>query len=306
MHVGKSMNKEKIRVGWIGTGVMGKSMCANLLRAGFNCSVYNRTKEKASELLSLGAIWKNSPKEIAESSDVVFAIVSYPKDVREVYFGKDGVLSGAKAGDVLVDMSTSEPSLAMEIYSRAKELGIFSIDAPVSGGDIGARNATLSIMIGGDREIVEKLNPLFCVLGKTIVHQGSAGAGQHCKMCNQIAIATNMIGVCEALLYAYKAGLELETVLASISGGGAGSWSISNLAPRIVAGNFEPGFFVEHFVKDMGIALREAERMDLKLPGLELAKSLYDELVVQGGAKKGTHALQIVLAKLSGVDWLSR
>lgn len=297
------MNKEKIRVGWIGTGVMGKSMCVNLLRAGFNCSVYNRTKEKASELIALGAVWQNSPREIAQSSDVIFTIVSYPKDVKEVYFGKDGVLTGAKAGAMLVDMSTSEPSLAVEIYDRAQELGIFSIDAPVSGGDIGARNATLSIMIGGDIEIVEKLNPLFSLLGKTIVHQGPAGAGQHCKMCNQIAIATNMIGVCESLLYAYKAGLDLETVLASISGGGAGSWSISNLAPRIVAGNFDPGFFVEHFVKDMGIALREAERMDLKLPGLELAKSLYDELVKQGGAKKGTQALQLVIAKLSDVDW---
>ncbi len=240
---------------------------------------------------------------MARASDVVFTIVGYPADVRQVILGEDGVLAGAASGSALVDMTTSEPSLAVEIYEAAKARGVDAIDAPVSGGDVGARNATLSIMVGGDEEAVERVRPLLEVMGKTIVHQGGPGAGQHTKMVNQILIATGMIGVCEALLYGYKAGLDLETVLESVGGGAAGSWSLSNYGPRMLAGNFEPGFFVEHFVKDMGIALSEARRMNLSLPGLALAEQLYVALMAQGHGRMGTHSLIHALASLSDIDW---
>jgi 3-hydroxyisobutyrate dehydrogenase len=292
----------KTRVGWIGTGVMGRWMCQHLISKGYSATVYNRTKDKAKPLLEAGATWADSPKGVAERSDVVFAIVGYPRDVREVFLGAQGALAGSKAGNVLVDMTTSEPSLAREICEAAKAKGVAAVDAPVSGGDVGAKNAALSIMVGGDADVVEAIRPLFECLGKTVVHQGPPGAGQHTKMVNQILVAAGMIGVCEALLYGYKAGLDLETVLKSVGGGAAASWSLNNLGPRIIARNFEPGFFVEHFIKDMGIALKEAEAMNLCLPGLALAKQLYEAVRAQGYGRKGTHALMLALEHLSGIQ----
>jgi 3-hydroxyisobutyrate dehydrogenase len=297
---------EKTRIGWIGTGVMGSSMCGHLVAAGYRASVYNRSAEKAKPLVEKGAKLLDSPRAVAQASDVVFTIVGYPKDVREVTLGENGTLAGAKAGAVLVDMTTSEPALAVEIDQAARAKGVHSVDAPVSGGDVGAKEARLSIMAGGEKPVFDALLPLFEKMGKTIVYQGPAGAGQHTKMVNQILIASNMIGVCEALLYAFKAGLDLNVVLQSVSTGAAGSWSLSNLAPRAIAGNFEPGFFVEHFLKDMGIALAEARRMKLCLPGLALAEQLYRAALAQGYARKGTHALLLALARISAVDWSSR
>ncbi len=293
-------------IGWIGTGVMGASMVGHLMKAGFKATVYNRSKDKAAELLKNGAAWADTPKAVAEKSDVVFAIVGFPKDVREVFLGEQGALAGAKAGTVLVDMTTSEPSLAVEIHDTAKKKGVHSVDAPVSGGDVGAKNAALSIMIGGDKEIVDALRPCWEAMGKTIVHQGPAGAGQHTKMVNQILISTTMIGLCEALLYGYKSGLDLETVFKSVSTGAAGSKSLDNLGPRILAGNFDPGFYVEHFIKDMGIALSEAKAMGLSLPGLALAEQLYLSVQAKGWGRNGTHALMLALAEMSGVDWKGR
>lgn len=291
----------KTRIGWIGTGVMGSSMCGHLIRQGFAATVYNRSREKAAGLLAQGAAWAETPRELAERSDVVFSIVGFPRDVREVLLGVNGALQGCRPGAILVDMTTSEPSLAVEIYDAARARGVHSVDAPVSGGDIGAREARLSIMIGGEADVVAALRPCFEALGKTIIHQGGPGAGQHTKMVNQTLIAAGMIGVCEALLYARKAGLNLETVLQSVAPGAAGSWSLSNLGPRIIARNFEPGFFVEHFIKDMGIALAEAERMHLCLPGLALAKQLYEAVRAQGLGRKGTHALMLALEQISNV-----
>jgi 3-hydroxyisobutyrate dehydrogenase len=293
----------KCRIGWIGTGVMGSSMCGHLVAAGYQATVYNRSRSKSKPLVDRGAVEADSPKQVAESSDIIFTIVGFPSDVREVTLGSEGTLAGSRPGSVLVDMTTSEPALAREIFDAAKAKGVHSVDAPVSGGDIGAREARLSIMIGGEKEVVESLEPLFQLMGKTIIHQGPAGAGQHTKMVNQILIATNMIGVCEALLYGYKAGLDLEQVMQSVGSGAAGSWSLNNLGPRMIAGNFEPGFFVEHFLKDMGIALAESRRMKLALPGLALAEQLYRAVEAQGLGRKGTHALLLALAQLSHVDW---
>ena len=291
----------KTRVGWIGTGVMGRWMCQHIVDKGFKATVYNRSRDKAKPLLDAGAAWGDSPKAVAEKSDVIFAIVGFPKDVREVFLGQQGALAGSRAGCLLVDMTTSEPSLAREIHQAAKAKGVGSIDAPVSGGDVGAKNAALSIMVGGDADAVEAVRPLLECMGKTIVHQGPAGAGQHTKMVNQVLIASNMIGVCEALLYGYKAGLDLKTVLQSVGGGAAASWSLNNLGPRIIDRNFEPGFFVEHFIKDMGIALDEAKRMGLALPGLALANQLYLAVQAQGFGRKGTHALMLALEHLANV-----
>lgn len=296
----------KSRIGWIGTGVMGASMVRNLMKAGFSVTVFNRTRAKAEPLLAEGAQWAHSPEQVAQSSDATFTIVGFPEDVREVILGEHGVLKGAAAGSFVVDMTTSEPSLAVEIYQAARERGIYALDAPVSGGDVGARNGTLSIMVGGDEEAFQALMPCWEAMGKTIVYQGGPGNGQHTKMVNQTLIATNMIGVCEALLYGYKAGLDLPTVMKSVAGGAAGSWSLSNLGPRIIENNFDPGFFVEHFIKDMGIALQEAKRMRLALPGLALAHQLYIALQAQGHGRDGTHALQLALARLSGIDWQNR
>jgi 3-hydroxyisobutyrate dehydrogenase len=292
----------KTRIGWIGTGVMGQSMCRHLMTKGYAATVYTRSKAKAQALLDAGAAWAESPKAVAERSDVVFAIVGFPRDVREVFLGSNGALAGSRPGNVLVDMTTSEPSLAREIFDAANAKGVGSIDAPVSGGDVGAKNAALSIMVGGDADTIAAVKPLLECMGKTIVHQGPAGAGQHTKMVNQILIASYMIGVCEALLYGYKAGLDLPTVLQSVGGGAAASWSLNNLGPRIIDRNFEPGFFVEHFIKDMGIALDEARRMNLSLPGLALANQLYLAVQAQGYGRKGTHALMLALEHLSNVN----
>ena len=294
------------KVGWLGLGVMGSSMCGHLIDKGFAATIFTRSKSKASKLLDKGAVWADSARAVAERSDVIFSIVGFPRDVREVLLGPQGALTGSKPGNVLVDMTTSEPSLAIEIYQAAKEKQVHSVDAPVSGGDIGAREARLSIMIGGDAEVVAALQPCWEAMGKTIVHQGGPGAGQHTKMVNQTLIASNMIGVCEALLYAHKAGLDLNTVMQSVASGAAGSWSLSNLGPRIINNNFDPGFFVEHFIKDMGIALEEAKRMGLALPGLALAHQLYIALQAQGQGRAGTHALQLALAGLANIDWRSR
>jgi 3-hydroxyisobutyrate dehydrogenase len=296
----------KTKAGWIGTGVMGSSMGGHLMKAGFPLTVYSRTKAKSEVLLAQGAQWADSPKGVAAASDVVFSIVGFPSDVREVMLGKEGALAGAKSGSILVDMTTSEPMLALEIAEAAKAKGVHSVDAPVSGGDVGAKNATLSIMVGGEKDVVEALAPCFNAMGKTIVYQGGPGSGQHTKMVNQVLIATNMIGVCEALLYGYKAGLDLPTVMQSVSTGAAGSWSLSNLGPRIMNNNFDPGFFVEHFIKDMGIALAEARRMNLSLPGLALAHQLYVAVKAQGYGRNGTHALALALAQLSGINWRER
>ncbi|HVX60133.1 MAG TPA: NAD(P)-dependent oxidoreductase [Pirellulales bacterium] len=296
----------KTRLGWIGTGVMGASMCGHLIDKGFAMTVFNRTRARTEALVAKGAKWADSPKAVAEASDVVFTIVGYPDDVRRVTLDDDGTLAGCKSGAILVDMTTSEPKLAEDIAAAAKERGVYSIDAPVSGGDVGAREARLSIMIGGEREAVDALAPCWEAMGKTIVYQGGPGAGQHTKMANQILIATNMIGVCESLLYAYRAGLDLNTVMQSVTPGAAGSWSLANLGPRIIANNFDPGFYVEHFIKDMGIALSEAKRLKLALPGLALAHQLYLALAAQGHSRDGTHALQLALASLSAVDWKNR
>jgi len=283
--------REKTVIGFIGTGVMGKSMAGHLLKAGYPLVVYSRTKEKANELVEKGAVWVENPKAVAEKANVIFTIVGYPTDVEEIYLGENGLIPNGRAGSYYIDMTTSSPSLAGKIYEAAKMKGIQTIDAPVSGGDVGAREATLSIMVGGEEEAFEAVKPLFELIGNNIVYQGKAGAGQHTKMSNQIAIASNMIGVCEAVIYAEKAGLNPENVLKSISTGAAGSWSLSNLAPRMLKGNFEPGFYIKHFIKDMKIALAEAERMDMPVPGLSLAKSLYDQLAEMGEENNGTHAL---------------
>ncbi len=301
--MGLEFTPAKTRIGWIGTGVMGSSMCGHLIAAGYKATVYNRTPDKARPLVEKGAELADSPRSVAEASDVVFTIVGYPRDVREVTMGLKGTLVGAKPGSVLVDMTTSEPALAIEIAEAGRARKVHTVDAPVSGGDVGAKEARLSIMIGGEKDVVDALRPLFETMGKTIVHQGPAGAGQHTKMVNQVLIASNMIGVCEGLLYAFKAGLDLNVVLQSVSSGAAGSWSLSNLGPRMIAGNFEPGFFVEHFLKDMGIALAESRRMKLSLPGLALAEQLYRAVEAQGYGRKGTHALMLALAHLSAVDF---
>ena len=295
------------KIGWIGTGVMGQSMCGHLIDAGFSATVYTRSKEKAQGLLDKGAVWADSPRAVAEQSDVVFAIVGFPSDVRSVFLCEEkGALAGSKSGNVLVDMTTSEPSLAIEIAEAAQAKGVHSVDAPVSGGDVGAKEARLSIMIGGEKDVVDALAPCWEAMGKTIVHQGPAGAGQHTKMVNQTLISSMMIGVCEGLLYGCKAGLDLETVMKSVESGAAGSWSLSNLGPRIMANNFDPGFFVEHFIKDMGIALAESRRMGLCMPGLALAEQLYQSVQANGHGRDGTHALMLALAEMSGVDWKAR
>jgi 3-hydroxyisobutyrate dehydrogenase len=278
-------------IGFIGLGVMGKSMARHLLKAGYPLLVYTRTKEKAEDLLQEGAVWKETVADLAREADVVITMVGYPHDVEQVYFGEGGILENARPGTYVIDMTTSTPTLAKSIYEAAKQKGIHALDAPVSGGDIGAREGTLTIMVGGDEDVFLACKPILERLGTNIVRQGGAGAGQHTKMCNQIAIATNMIGVCEAMAYAKRAGLDPFKVLESIAKGAAGSWSLSNLAPRMLSGDFAPGFYIKHFIKDMKIALEEAERMNLPLPGLALAKQMYEELAQAGEENSGTQAL---------------
>lgn len=337
----KNIKNKNVSIGWIGTGVMGNPMCEHLIDEGYKVYIYTRTKAKAENLISKGAIWCGSSFEVTNNSDIVFTIVSYPADVEEVYFGEKGIFKicekfkmndknndknnkknneknneknnksdsksaniGGKTdniGKILVDLSTTKPTLAEKIYKKAKESGWTSLDAPVSGGDVGARNATLSIMVGGEKEVFDTVFPLFEIIGKNIVYQGTAGKGQHTKMTNQITIAGTMIGVCEALLYGYKAGLNLETVLQSISKGAAGCWTLDNYAPRILKRDFNPGFFVEHFVKDMEIALDEARKMELSLPGLALVHQLYVALKAMGHRKLGTQSLYLALEKINNL-----
>ncbi|MFD2443324.1 NAD(P)-dependent oxidoreductase [Bacillus sp. CGMCC 1.16607] len=282
---------EETVIGFIGVGVMGNSMAKNLLNAGFTLVITSRTKEKAYELIDLGAKWVNTPKEVAKASKVIITMVGYPSDVEEVYFGEDGLIANCPKHTYLIDMTTSTPTLAKRIHEEALRAGLHALDAPVSGGDIGAKEARLAIMVGGREEDFEAVYPIFQVLGNNIIHQGEAGAGQHTKMCNQIAIASNMIGVCEAIVYAEKAGLNPEKVLQTISSGAAGSWSLSNLAPRILKENFEPGFYIKHFIKDMKIALDEADNLGMDVPGLSLAKKMYDQLADNGEENSGTQAL---------------
>lgn len=281
----------KKNVAFIGTGVMGTSIVKHLLKANFEVTVYSRTKAKAEHLIELGAKWAETPQEASKEKDIIFTMVGFPSDVEEVYCGENGIFKSAKNGAIVVDMTTSEPTLAKKIYEIAKEKGIASVDAPVSGGDIGAQNGTLSIMVGGDQNIFEELLPILQVFGANIVFQGEAGSGQHTKMCNQLLIATNMIGVCESIAYGLRAGLDIEKVLQSIATGAAGSWSLSNLGPRMIEGDLEPGFYLKHFIKDMKIAIDEAERMGLDLPGVKLSKQLYNELLERGYGEKGTQAL---------------
>jgi 3-hydroxyisobutyrate dehydrogenase len=285
------LKERDLTIGFIGTGVMGKSMAHNLLRSGYRVHVYSRTKSKAEDLLNEGATWHDSPGELVTQCNVLISMVGYPKDVEEIYLGSDGIIQTANAGTIFIDMTTSSPNLSKQIEAEAKKQGCYSLDAPVSGGDIGARSGTLSIMVGGDSEVFEKVEPIFSALGTNVVHQGPAGAGQHTKICNQIAIASTMMGVCESIKYAERSGLDPNTVLKSIESGSAGSWSLSNLGPRIISENFEPGFYVKHFIKDMGIAIQSAEEMGLKLYGLELAKALYSDLANKGEENSGTHAL---------------
>lgn len=294
---------ETTRVGWIGTGVMGRSMCSHLLKAGYKTSVFNRSAEKLNELVHLGAVACSSPKEVASKSDVVFSMVGYPSDVEEVLLGEQGALAGLSPGGIIVDMTTSRPGLAVRIAAEALAKGVIALDAPVSGGDIGAREARLSIMVGGDQGAFDVLIPLWKVMGATYVLQGPAGCGQHTKMVNQILIASGMVGLCEAILYAKQAGLDPELVLKSVSSGAAGSWSLSNLTPRILKRDFAPGFFVDHIVKDLSIAIEEADKLGLQLPGLSNAKRVYEFLQTMGHGSSGTQALILAMAKLNGIDW---
>ncbi|MBW1920628.1 MAG: NAD(P)-dependent oxidoreductase [Deltaproteobacteria bacterium] len=289
-----------MKIGWIGTGVMGASMAGHVQEGGHEIYVFNRTKEKSKPLLDKGATWCESPAEVAMNSEIVFTMVGFPSDVEEVYFGNKGIFSVKGACRIVVDMTTSRPVLAQTIQEKAAEKGIESLDAPVSGGDIGARNATLAIMVGGKKETFEKVLPLFKLMGKDISFMGGPGAGQHTKMCNQILVAGTMIGVCESLLYASKLGLDQQAVIDIVGKGAASSWSINNLGPRIVRGDYSPGFFVEHFVKDMGIALAEAEAAGLSLPGLGLLHQLYVAVKAQGHGRSGTQALFLALKTLNG------
>ncbi|GJL70035.1 MAG: 3-hydroxyisobutyrate dehydrogenase [Nitrospirales bacterium] len=288
-----------VRIGWIGTGVMGAPMCEHLLRAGYALTVHTRTASKAQMLLDQGARWAESPAALVAEADVVCTMVGFPQDVRRIYLQPDGLLSQARPGQIFVDFTTSEPTLAGELASQAGSKSAWALDAPVSGGDVGARDGTLSIMVGGDSRVFEGVKPILSVFGRTLVYQGQAGCGQHAKLCNQITIAGTMIGVCEALLYAHKAGLDGETLLCSISSGAAGCWTLDHLAPRILKRDFSAGFFVEHFIKDMGMALDEAKRMGLLLTGLSLVRKLYVAIQANGQGRSGTHALLLALEDLS-------
>jgi 3-hydroxyisobutyrate dehydrogenase len=297
------VNKLDIKetIGWIGTGVMGLSMCRHLQKKGLKLNIFNRTKDKAKTLIEAGAQWCEDPAEVAKKSDIIFTIVGYPKDVEEVYFGQKGILSTLEKGKTIIDMTTSNPAIAERIYNAAEEIGAKSLDSPVSGGDTGAKNGTLAIMVGGDKQVFEEIFPILDIFGKNIKYLGKAGAGQHTKMSNQIHIASTMIGVVESLIYAYKAGLNLDEVIDIIGTGAAASWSLNNLGRRIVKKNFQPGFFLKHFVKDMKIALDEAKRMKLSLPGLSLAYEFYYSAMAQGWENLGTQGLYKVFALMNNI-----
>lgn len=287
----KTVSPENTRIGFVGTGVMGNPMATHLLAADYSLSVHNRTPSRAQSLVDAGATFYETPGEVAAASDITFAIVGFPPDVESVFLGKGGIIESSSTGSIIVDMTTSRPDLAVTIAEKALAKGIHSLDAPVSGGDVGAKNGALSIMVGGEKEVFEAVLPLFEIMGQNIVYQGPAGSGQHTKMANQIGIAGAMLGMCESLAYAKNAGLDPATVLESISKGAAGSWSLTNLAPRVLKGDFEAGFYIKHFIKDMGIALDSSKNLGLETPGLTAAKTLYDSLAEQGYADKGTQAL---------------
>lgn len=280
-----------MRIGFIGIGVMGASIVQHLLRAGHEMTVYTRTKEKAKDVLEQGAIWASSPKELARNKDIIFTMVGLPNDVRDIYFGENGLLEHADQGTVLIDMTTSTPSLAKEIDQHAKSKYLHSLDVPVSGGDIGAQNGTLSLMVGGEESTFKVVRNLLEIFSSTIVYQGTAGSGQHAKMCNQILAVNNLIGVCESIAYAMAANLNVENVLKSIATGAAGSWAMTNLGPKIIAADYNPGFFVKHMLKDLTIAQAECESMRLTLPGLQVAKELFEQIVENGYGNLGTQAL---------------
>ncbi len=290
---------QDIQLGWVGLGVMGKPLAGHLLEAHYALRVYSRTPSKAKSLHDLGATFAVTAADVARHSDIVFTMVGFPEDVEDVYFGARGLFSKARPGQIFVDMTTTKPSIAQAIAQRAQSLGCYALDIPVSGGDVGARNGKLAMMVGGDADAFRWIQPILGHFGQNMVYQGGAGCGQHTKMCNQIVIASTMIGVCESLLYGYKAGLDLHVVLQSISSGAAGCWTLDNLAPRMLERNFDPGFFIEHFIKDMGIALEEAVRMGLDLKGLALALDLYRKASELGHGRKGTHGLLLALEQLT-------
>lgn len=278
-------------IGFVGTGVMGKSMAGHLIDKGYEVNVYNRTKSKADDLVEKGAKWCDSIATLSEKSEIIISIVGYPKDVESIYLGEDGILNSAKEGSIVIDMTTSSPALAQDIYEKAKERNIKSLDAPVSGGDVGAKNAALTIMVGGDQEDYNQVEDIFNLLGKNVVYQGKSGNGQHTKLSNQIAIAAGMLGVAEAIIYAEEAGLDIDKVFNSIEHGAAGSWSLSNLGPRMVKEDYAPGFYVKHFIKDMKLAIEESEKMGLYMPGLLKAKEVYSALSESGYDDNGTQAV---------------
>ncbi len=294
------MNKPTI--GWVGSGVMGSSMCMHLVKAGYRAFIYNRTREKADSLIRKGATWCDTAGEVAAKSNIIFSIVGFPSDVEEIMLGPEGILEHVQENSILVDMTTSEPNLAKYIAEKAGRKGVLSLDAPVSGGDLGAREGKLAIMVGGDKTAYDKVLPLFQILGENVAYMGSAGAGQHTKMSNQILIASTMVGVVESLLYAYKAGLDPGDVIDVIGKGAASSWSINNLGRRIVKGDFDPGFFIKHFIKDMGIALDEAKRMNLSLPGLSMVYQFYIAATSLGYEDLGTQGLYKVFENMNGIS----
>lgn len=293
--------QRNLKIGWIGLGVMGEPMCAHLVNAGHELSVYTRSGHKAKALLEAGASWCDCPEKIATRCDIIFTMVGTGDEVRSVYFSEKGLFAAQIKGKLFIDMGTTAPSLSVEIAEYCSAHGAEAIDAPVSGGDVGARNASLSIMAGGSAEAVESVASLFDCLGSYRL-LGGPGSGQHCKMSNQIAVAGTMIGVCEALLYASRAGLDMEKLVAAISSGAAGCWTLDNLAPRIVRQDYAPGFMVDHLIKDLGIAISECESMKMELPGLSLARTLYSKVSQLGHGRSGTQALILALAELDSGD----
>lgn len=283
------------QIGFIGTGVMGAAIVKNLLANHYQVNVFNRTKSKTDSLVALGAVWQDNPKQIAEASDVIFTMVGFPADVEKIYFGEEGIFQAAQLQDkILIDLTTSTPRLAEKIFEKAKAVGAKALDAPVSGGDLGAKNATMTIMVGGEEETFQQVLPILKAIGRSIAWHGEAGKGQHTKMANQIMIAGTMTGMTEMLVYAEKVGLDLPLVIQTLEGGSAANWSLSNYAPRILKEDYSPGFFVKHFVKDLKIALSEAKAMNLDLPATELAEKLYERLIDQGFEDEGTQALVLL------------
>ncbi|UJF15143.1 NAD(P)-dependent oxidoreductase [Jeotgalibaca sp. MA1X17-3] len=279
------------KIGFIGTGVMGSSMVRHLLDAGYPVHVYNRTKSKADPLVEEGAIWEDSPAAITRNTDVIITIVGYPKDVESTYFRKEGILSMVDDHHILIDMTTSTPSLAIKIHEAGKKTGTATLDAPVSGGDKGAKDGKLTTMVGGDERAFEKVEKILETFSSKVMLQGPAGSGQHTKMANQIMIASTMVGMTELMVYAKAAGLDIERVIEQVGAGSAGNWSLTNYSPRILQENYSPGFFVKHFIKDLKIALKEADKLEIELPGTKLAKDLYIKLADAGNENDGTQAL---------------